>query len=453
MYATKDNDAFRYMQDEVKGERELLPVEKWFFAQQFKNPGFYNQSVLLHFKRTIKISSLETAFNTIIKHHDGLRLNYNADSGKMFYNGAHLENRFSIEIISDEKPGITESTFDITKDLLLRCVVCAKAGGGDLLLITAHHLVMDGISWRVLLKDLYEIYTGLEQGEDMAPLRKTASSLDWANNLSKYALDNEFPAEEDYWNKTEHVTFAIPEDFEMPDWRYKNLANCTLTFPRETTSLLLLQGNKIFKSDIGLIVSGALAWAIGQWSGAAMVRIELENHGRHLGRVDVSRTTGWFTVLHPVLIQIKTGTVDNFLRSVKDQLSDIPNNGMGYTASRSHSKKLTDIRFNYLGQFNGELNNELFDYVRKDLVTESDPDNHMTAKLELNAMVINGELLIDLLYNTTAHKKTTINQLTELIRTFIQDVTRYLEKQKEVQFSSSAFSGVLDEDELNSLFQ
>lgn len=463
-YATKANDAFRYHQGVVKGERELLPVEKWFFANQFKNPGFYNQSVLLQFKRKINIACLEATFNAIIKHHDGFRLNYDGVSGKMFYNQAHLENRFQLEIRSAEMAGITPNlaqnevwqTFNIANDLLLRCAVYTNANGNDLLLITAHHLVMDGISWRIILNDLYDIYIGFEQGKEMVPLRKTASSLDWASGLSKYAMDNELSAEEDHWNKTQQVKFAIPHDFETPDWRYINLDKCSLTFSRETTGLLLIQGNRTFRSDIGMIINGALAWAISQWTGDETIRIELENHGRHLENVDVSRTTGWFTVMHPVLIEIKMDSIDGFLRSIKEQISNIPNNGMGYGlyAAVPSPNKITDLRFNYLGQFNGELNNELFNYVRKDLVTESDAGNHMTAKLEVNAMVINGELLLDLLYNTTAHKKTTINYLIELIRTCIQNITGYLEKQKEVQFSPSGFSGVvLDEDELNSLFQ
>ncbi|HYE55927.1 MAG TPA: amino acid adenylation domain-containing protein, partial [Chitinophagaceae bacterium] len=115
-----------YEQGLVSGQRPLTPIERWFFEQRFADPGYYNQSVLLQFKKEIDVSLLTQAFDMLIRHHDGLRQNYDAEKHCMFYNNAHLEKPFIIDKEIDP-------CFDLATDLLIRAAVTQQ----QQLLITA----------------------------------------------------------------------------------------------------------------------------------------------------------------------------------------------------------------------------------------------------------------------------------------------------------------------------
>ncbi|HYC29732.1 MAG TPA: amino acid adenylation domain-containing protein, partial [Chitinophagaceae bacterium] len=164
-----------HSQELCEGIKPVTPIESWFFAQQFEEPGYYNQSIRLQLNKKIDKQQLETAFTKLIRHHDGLRLNYN---GQLFYNNNHLQQPF---VITNEING----NFNLATDLLIRAAIM-----DDQLFIIAHHLIIDGISWRILLEDLRAAYNN-------QPLpQKTASLVQWQKALAETALTEK---EVNYW--------------------------------------------------------------------------------------------------------------------------------------------------------------------------------------------------------------------------------------------------------------
>src|SRR5581483_7839938 len=141
----------RYRQGLLEGDRDLLPIESWFFHQGWPQPGYYNQSVLLRLHKRLDRRLLESAFEQLIRHHDGLRLNYSRETGRLFYNNEHLNRPFVVEEDpADSLPGghglffrEGQDNFNLETDLLIKASLYSE-GEQLLLFITAHHLVIDG---------------------------------------------------------------------------------------------------------------------------------------------------------------------------------------------------------------------------------------------------------------------------------------------------------------------
>jgi amino acid adenylation domain-containing protein/non-ribosomal peptide synthase protein (TIGR01720 family) len=409
-----------------EGIKPQTPIESWFFAQQFEEPGYYNQSIRLQLNKEIDTQTLAAAFEKLVEHHDGLRLNYN---GQLFYNNSHLEQPF---IISNEING----NFDIGKDLLIRAAI-----NSNQLFITAHHLIIDGVSWRILLEDLHTLYLG-------QPLpKKTASLTQWQKSLAETELTEK---EINYWKTSENTSFHIPQDFGTTDWSVKHARKLTGSLDEQKTLFLLRDAHRNYNTDIPILLNTALALTLQEWTGSGEAIVEQENHGRHLEGINVSRTTGWFTAMYPQKISIEGATTGEQIMSVKEQMRKLPNNGLGFGIYKSLQKEwrrtLTPVRFNYLGQFDAEVNNELFSLLHEETGSDVSPSNHITCMLELNSMIVNGQFMMTITYNQLAHAKETIRQFRDKYFSHLNTILDFLQGAEEIQFTPSDF----DVEELNS---
>ncbi|MBL6448227.1 amino acid adenylation domain-containing protein [Fulvivirga sp. 29W222] len=455
----------RYEQGLVEGKRELTPIEGWFFSQEFKNPDFYNQSVLLKLNRKVNPDSLNRAFVQVIEHHDGLRLNFDSADNTLVYGNIDFGSTFSISKHkakdADELQQLCESLkqqTDLENGLMLKAGIVQYANDGERLLITAHHLAVDGISWRVLLEDLYKCYTALEQGEVAKLSAKTGSLIDWYDQLLEFSRSEEVQLSEEYWDEVENIDFSIPVDNETEDWTCANLKKAIGVLPEPQTSYLLKEAHHTYNTDVPILLNVALAITLKEWTRAESFVVEHENHGRHLTEVNTSRTVGWFTSMYPVKLKLKEDTMGEQIKSIKEQMRSVPTYGMGYGIAKYmngliEEKSGAEIRFNYLGQFDGEMNNDLFSLSSEFHGRETAPENEMTAKLEINLMVMNGELTIDIIYNEKAHTETTMGWFKDSYLKNIERVLEHIEKQSDVHFSPSDFdSAELSEEDLDILF-
>ncbi len=462
----------KYEQGVIDGEMELNSIQSWFFSHAFKNPHYYNQSILLSFNKKVNIGLLAEAFVKIIEHHDGLRVNYNPKKNVLFYNNRHLEEHFVIEefeIGSGDDSfldliGICEiikNSFDIRNSLLLKAAIIKENNASEMLFITAHHLVIDGVSWRVLLEDLSTIYNALENGEAIRLPRKTASLVDWERELINYSESEDIKIEQDYWSEIERVEFAIPQDFAINDWRVKNLSKVSGSLSKEKTDFLLKEAHQTYKTDVFILLNVALALTLKKWTGTDRLVIEQENYGRHLESVNTSRTLGWFTAMYPVKLELKIDSMNNQIKAIKEQIREIPHNGIGYgihkylgKSSKENKDKLTEVRLNYLGRFDTEFNNELFSFNTEHHGSDVDPNNMMTAKLELNLMVIYGKLNLDINFNRETHKESTILWFKYTFFNNLEIILEHIRNEDDIHFTPSDFDAVdLNDEELHALFR
>jgi amino acid adenylation domain-containing protein/non-ribosomal peptide synthase protein (TIGR01720 family) len=456
-----------YEQGVLEGEKLLIPIELWFINQNFKNPNYFNQSVLLKLNKKTNIKLFEKAFEFIIKQHDGLRLNYDDKKNKLYYNQKYLDTTFYISEYEVEEEmqveGICEkikASFNLQEDLLIKAAIIRNRGSDDYLFITAHHLIMDGISWRILLEDIYNIYSSLENGEEAFLPRKTISLKDWVDELYSLANSENIKESKSYWEEAESLEFKIPFDFEIRDWRVEHVNKLTDTLSFEQTNYLLKEAHSTYKTNVLIILNTALALSLKEWTGFDKFVVELENHGRHIDNVDASRTLGWFTAMYPVIFEINSDDLGDQIKSIKEIVNRIPDHGLGYGIHKylnegemTESVGLTEIRFNYLGQFDVEMNNSLFSFSDLSHGSEVDIKNSMTTKLEMNSMIINDQLRIEINYNSNAHKKETITWFLETYIEKLNKVLTNIKHQDNIYFTPSDFDSVdLNQQEIDSLF-
>lgn len=454
----------KYEQGIVSGTKGLTPIEAWFFAQAFENPGYFNQSVLLRLNRKVDTGLLQEAFQKLIEHHDGLRMNYDPERKVMFYNNEHLKGPFTIEAHSCSSAAVSglcqhiKRRFDITSSLLIKAAIIKVNGVDELLFITAHHLVVDGVSWRILLEDLHAVYTALEKAEAINLPHKTATLIDWEEKLAAYAVSDAARQNEAYWNDMEGIAFSLPVDEAASDWKVKHLGVIQHTLDEQKTEFLLKEAHKIYKTDVPILLNTALALTLQQWTGQNTFVVEQENYGRHLENIDTSRTVGWFTAMYPVKIELRNDSLGNHIKAIKELIRKLPEQGLGYGIltyyRRPHygKQQLTEVRFNYLGQFEKELNNDMFTYTDASAGSDVDPENVMTTKLELISMVIAGRLIMEARYNGKAHKEATIRWFMDAFFNNLALIFEHIKSEDELHFTPSDFSVELDQEELDALF-
>ncbi|MCF2220315.1 amino acid adenylation domain-containing protein [Chryseobacterium sp. PS-8] len=464
-YAKVQKSETQYEQGLVVGKKGFTPIESWFFENKFENPNYFNQSLVLTVKKEVNISYLALAFEKLIQHHDGLRLKYNADENVLFIDGYHT-NSFSVNEYFAQSEEEFESfaiqlknSLNLSDGLLIKACIIYQSGKDPLLLITAHHLVMDGFSWRILLEDLFTSYSAIEEGKDIILPKKTISLLEWKKEIDLYNTLQNFRLQEEYWKNIQSSDNKLPRDFAEENIFIRDANKISEELSEEKTNFLLKVQNT-YKVNVNTILTTALALSLKEWTGKNDFVIELENHGRHLENTNASRTIGWFTAMYPAKIEVSDNNIEANLIAVKEQLSKIPDLGIGYGINKYMNLSLNDkkelipeIRFNYLGQFGQELSNSLFSYSAIQHGMESHPDNRMTAKIEINMFVINGKFCTEIIYNTMQYKEKTMLWILDSFFKNIINIIEYIQTENNVYLTPSDFDSVeLDQQELNSLF-
>jgi non-ribosomal peptide synthase protein (TIGR01720 family) len=267
-------------------------------------------------------------------------------------------------------------------------------------------------------------------------------------------------AEAEYWLSAEGVKFSLPLDDLAVDWSERYASRVNVRLGSELTRYLLGSANHYYGTDTRAVLHTALARALRAFMGGDVFVIEEEHHGRHSDSVDLSRTLGWFTAMYPLKLELTTPVITDQLHAIKTQLDAVPGNGVGYGVwkylhNRDTAKPaMSEVRFNYLGQFDKELNSRLFTYCGRPAGGDCDPDNLMTAKLAFNILVVQKELHMEIVYNSTAHRHSTISSLAD---TFVKEVTLVLEHLQTkhpglLPMSDLEIAG-LDEEDLENLFR
>ena len=200
-------------QGPVCGDVPLTPVQRWFLESDPARPEFFGQWMALELAADVQPAVLGRALAVLAGHHDALRMRFERAGGWWRQHnpppaaGDVLDGRDlsgldgdGQRVVVEEAAGAVLAGFDLAAGPLLRGVLFGRGGGRrPVLLLAAHHLVVDGVSWRILLDDLATAYAQLAGGGpvDLGP--KTTSFRDWALRLAARAQAGGFDGERDYW--------------------------------------------------------------------------------------------------------------------------------------------------------------------------------------------------------------------------------------------------------------
>ena len=344
--------------------------------------------------------------------------------------GAEAEQRAVAERVERTQRGLR-----LSEGPVVRAVGFKRGGGrGGLLLVVAHHLVIDGVSWRLLLADVERGYEQAAVGAEVELGVKTTSYKEWAQGLAAYAGRAEVAAETAFWLKeTSRQVLHLPLDVS------DSVSHSTLNtvgsarqivseLNAEETRVLLMEAPRKYRMQINEVMLAALARTLTDRSGERRVMVDVESHGREealLGDIDLSRTVGWFTTIYPVVMETSPAD-DNgaTLTRLKQQLRRVPARGFHYgllrymNSDRAVSEALaradrSEILFNYLGQIDNVLaESKLFSLTRESSGPNQSEKAQRSHLLEINGVVIEGRLQLTWIYSEALHRQETIESLT-----------------------------------------
>jgi amino acid adenylation domain-containing protein/non-ribosomal peptide synthase protein (TIGR01720 family) len=433
-------DAVETEQELVTGYAPLTPVQEWFFEQDLPNPNHYNQSLMLEIDHAVSNGALEHAFHRVVEHHDALRMRFEFESGRWKQYNADLapKNSFSwidlAEVTDKALSAAIESaaeqaaaSLELNAGPVIRAV--AFQPGHELsarLLIVAHHLVIDVVSWGILLEDMEAaLFEGRHDGPASLPA-KTTSFKQWALRLSRYARSNEARQELEYWREQALHTAGLPVDGTAGPNDERSTVAVMVALEEEQTRAALHDTPQVYGTQINELLLAALLQAVSGWTGEPRVLVDLEGHGREhiIERVDLTRTVGWFTTIFPVALRLpENGGPGDLIKSVKEQLRAIPAHGIGYgilkyLADEETRRELgagnrAEISFNYLGQTDQIIHNGLFRVASEAAGAAVDPAAPRKYLIDINAAVVRGRLEVEWTYSRNRYEAATIQKLAD----------------------------------------
>jgi len=429
-----------------------IPVQAWFFEQNFENGHHWNQSLLLSATEAIETVRVRQAVEALVAHHEALRLTFERDADRRWLLSSLPPGHPVFEEIDlgsevDFGMAVKNAADRAQRSLSLQRPFKAVwmnlgAGRAGRLLLVAHHLVVDGVSWRVILDDLQTACGQLGEGRtpDLPPA--TTPLRDWSAALARYADSAELRNELTYWQ-------SVVGRSEQPLPGIADGSNTVAESRTLITSLdearteqLLADVPQAYRTRIDDVLLTALARTLCAWDGREHVLVELEGHGREqqlFDGVDLSRTAGWFTTLYPVRLAPGDASreadrdLGGSLKAIKEQLRQVPNKGIGYGVLRylgTEGSVLADgaypqVTFNYLGQIDQSFGaDSIWRLARESVGQERAPGSRRRTWLSIDAEVHRGELRVRWTYSTAVHEETTIKDLS---RRFLDELEHLIE--------------------------
>ncbi|MEL7146459.1 MAG: condensation domain-containing protein, partial [Bacteroidota bacterium] len=448
-------------QDSIVGEAVLTPIQRWFFDHTTVDSHHYNQSVMLHFPAGISGELTTAIFGKILQHHDALHMVFRK-----------VEDQFVAEYLPADEVLISLEEVNLKRDEHLQSEIIERANeiqasidmaNGPLiklglfhtketsrLLIVVHHLVIDGISWRVLFEDIEKLYQqSINEKVLQLPL-KTDSFAAWPEHLTDYMKSSDYAQAHDYWHQQLQIrTDSLVRDTQESVNSLSDQQQAKFTLSKEETSQLLGPIHLPFGTQINDVLLAALFLSVQQQFGHQSLRIDLEGHGReHLNdQINISRTVGWFTSIYSVCFQSSGKELSDLLKNVKEALRVIPNNGLDYLLYRYFDQTVeqngnavnngSQIFFNYLGQFDAESAGNTFSISLEDtgdVISRSEISQY---DWDILGLVVDKQLEMRLAYSEKQYKKETIQGVMSAYKNALLSIIDYCTARGSVELTPS----------------
>jgi non-ribosomal peptide synthase protein (TIGR01720 family) len=364
-------------QDAVTGDFDLAPAAAWFFERVTVDRSHFNQALLLGLDEALEPALMTETLRRLAARHDVLRSRFTERDGRWRHHVddelAAVPASFAVVDARDARGGVDESRWqaaideaqsglDIERGPLwaVRWLVGPTISRCRLLVV-AHHLVIDGVSWSILLQDLGDTYTRLRAGAADRAVMKTTSAPAWVAHWAERARAGGLDADRAYW-----MAFADRVDDALADatrpialMRHgatrrtdpvgpsapRTPGLCAVTLDPELTTGFRTQAHLAYGTDANDLLAAALHAGFRAWGGSTGLLVDLEGHGRDaLADVaDLGRTVGWFTSIAPVLLEapaLEDGA-GALVKHVKEHLRAMPAKGAGFGVLR-HMAGATD---------------------------------------------------------------------------------------------------------------
>jgi myxalamid-type polyketide synthase MxaB len=441
-------------QGPVVGPVPLTPVQHWFFEQDLTELDRWSQVVALDVPAVLDPSVMEKVVVQFLAHHDALRLRFHRD--RAGWHQAIAEPGGPVPFARVDLSGLPEADqeaalreamaecqagLDISAGPLVRVALCTR--GSDhpsRLVLVVHHLVIDSVSWRVLLQDFLTAYQQLLLGREPRLPPKTTSFRQYAEWLIAFARSPELRAEAGYWTAQAARATPVPLPVDHPGGdNTRASADAVWVALAADETRALLRPSAAQPVPVNALPLTALVRACNAWTGRPGLLIDLEGHGREgtLADVDLSRTVGWMAAIYPAWLELPAGaTAGDALRYVRAQLEGVPRQGIGYgllrylagdpdVAARLRGACQPEVCFNYVGQF------DALPLAASTLAPAHQSVGHVHSAqglrrylLDFNGHVAEGRLQAGFTYSKNLHERATIERLARDFLDALRDLIR-----------------------------
>lgn len=426
------------------GEQRLLPIQLRFLQDDRTDASQYNQYAELALPAQVDEAALKSALRALVARHDVFRLKFHEAGGAWI---ARYRPELPIDDMVDtvelaavpsdqQAAAVAEATarahasLDIKQGRLCKWL-CLRGGAETKLVWIMHHLVVDGVSWRVLVKDLHTALAQSGRGETPSLDARTDSYQTWAARLHDHAFSPSLETEKAHWLRQLALPAAPLRLDAAGEAGHADAEQHTehveAVLDAQATSRLLHEAHQAHGTRTHQLLIAALARTLAEWLDGDAVRIDLEGHGREalFEGLDLSETVGWFTTLYPVHLAGLRSPLGTLLPGVREQLEAVPNNGIGYgvlchlaqdedleAARERLGFKESDVLFNYLGQFGaGERGGSFVS-----------PRRRRSHALRINALVQDGVLRVTFDHSRHQLQRSTVAALASRFMQVLHEV-------------------------------
>jgi bacitracin synthase 3 len=439
---------------EITGTVKLTPIQKWFFYHStIKSINQFNQYVLFEMNDNVEEEIFQQTMEKLIEHHDALRMKYIIKKNNVEqFNKPIEKNSFILDtFIVRNKSEVEKVLEQQSKKLNLEKGELVKAAvfttkTKKYLSIIIHHLVIDGVSWRILLEDFEEIYKSIKNKDKLNLFSKTTSFKEWSSKIQSYSQGKKLKNEKLYWNQiVNNKIKKLPIDFKVAKNALNNKDYLSFNLSKKLTKELIKDSNSVYDTEINDLLLSALVITLNDWSKETKFMINLEAHGREdiFDNVDVSRTVGWFTTFYPIILKSCKAISENII-ATKQQLRNIPNKGIGYGILKYISQEKynihPEISFNYLGEIN--TNSSDSKLLQKVSLGGSGYDVQSKQNMiEFNSKIdSSAELVTSILFNLNTYKPSTIRKLGEMYNSNLEKIIKHCKELRTNQLTNNKVS-------------
>ncbi|MFG3558423.1 amino acid adenylation domain-containing protein [Micromonospora sp. NPDC047557] len=414
----------------LAGPAVVTPMQRLYLQTGGRDEDSLAQYVCLTVPARLGADDLDRAIGQLIQRHPALRTRYRQTAGTwtqevMPSRQAALLNRIRTGAdLDDAAEAWVREAVARLRPSEGRLVEGALVSDGDshLLVLMAHHLGVDAVSWRILVAELETLCR--EPGRAVELPVPTTSFIRWSEGLAARAARTGV-AEEAFWRDRLAVPVPrLPRDrtsAEAP--AYGTARRFVLHVSKEVTDALTEVGRTYRVRPHEIFIAATVA-ALRRWTGAEQIRVDLEGHGREdvLEGVDVTRTVGWFTSLYPLVVaNAGIGDAAAELVAVKEELHRTPDRGLGFgwVAGNATGEYL----FNFLGSLDGDgAPGSLLTPVGEPLRLAATPSRPRTHLIESDAYLTGDGALVRWLYEPAIHDEVTIRTIAAHFAAFVDEL-------------------------------
>ena len=426
----------------------LTPIQKWFFDLNLNNRNHFNQSALFELRTRLNGDSFNKVCCCIASFHDILRVRFRQVEGAWLQSYQEEIDIRAFEYVDLSKiedgevnhPVLThahreQEKLDIENGPLYRMVYYrGHDESADRLLLVVHHLIIDRLSWYILIDEINRLCRQIADAEPLSLGAKTTSYQAWSNHLEGHALGPALEGEIEFWNRYLKESDTQGQPFADSE---KNIVRNTKRLSKQLkpceTKLLMESSEKYWGVDLEIVLLASVIGALVESGfGGDTFAVDIERNGRFddTGDRDFTRTMGWFTALFPFVVSSELGKSGNssgmdemaLIKKLDSFYKCLKAGGIGFGIKRYLMENADGVEFpdasvlfNYLGIESGAFKNEGQIVVKHDgaIGNLHDENNQRTHGISFNIQVKQGACCVEVGYSTSCFDEREIQSLTE----------------------------------------